>query len=87
MVWTSYIGGFPLIPGDEQIVSPYGADIDTTIAGRVRYTNGFITPLSEMNKIKGLIHQSTNDDTFTGETRMMVAEWDRVAQYSGDAVS
>ena len=77
----------PLIPDIHNIVSPYGADIDTRIAGTVRYTNGFIKTSAQMPSIIYFIKSQTNDYSFNGETRMLAVEWDSVAKLNGDAVS
>ena len=73
----------PTIPGSRNVVSPYGADIDTGIAGTVRYTR-FLTSHPEMRNVSEFI--STKMGAFTG-TRMMVAEWDGVAKSGGSSVS
>ena len=74
----------PTIPGSSNLVSPYGADIDTQTAGMVRYTQ-FLTSHPEMSNVSDII--STNMGvSFTG-TRMMVAEWNGVAKSGGSSVS
>ena len=79
----------PLIPQIHNIVSPYGADIDTRISGTVRYTDGFITSAHavQIPSIINFIKSQTNDCSFNGETRMMAVEWGSVAQLNGYAVS
>ena len=67
----------PTIPGTNSIVSPYGADIDTSVTGTVRYTTEFITYYPYISSISYLIYTITGDYYFYG-TRMMVVEWDRV---------
>ena len=74
----------PTIPGNRSIVSPYGADIDTTVAGTVRHT-GFVTNHPEMDRVSCFIQTKTKD-SFNG-TRMMVAEWDGVARRDFSDVS
>ena len=73
----------PTIPGSTNVVSPYGADIDTGIAGTVRYT-GFLTNHPEINNVNYFI--STKKTLFFTGTRMMVAEWDGVAKAGGTSV-
>ena len=74
----------PTIPGSINVVSPYGADIDTGIAGAVRYTR-FLTSHPEMRNVSEFISTKMGV-SFTG-TRMMVAEWDGVAKSGGSSVS
>ena len=76
----------PTIPGHSNIVSPYGADIDTSIAGTVRYTTGFSSSHPQMSSVSSFIQTQTRDYSFSG-TRMMVVEWNNVAQYEGNSVS
>ena len=75
----------PDIPGTNNIVSPYGADINTNIAGTVRYTGFNSYHTTQMSSVSSFIRTSTGD-SFYG-TRMMVAEWDGVAKYLGSSVS
>ena len=75
----------PSIPGTNNIVSPYGADIDTGVAGTVRYTGFTTNYYTQRNTVSSFIRTSTGD-SFYG-TRMMVVEWDGVARYSGSSVS
>ena len=75
----------PTIPGDSRIVSPYGANIDTFIAGRVLYSSGFFSSHPQMSSISSFIETRTGD-SFSG-TRMMVVEWDNVASDGGSSVS
>ena len=75
----------PEIPGTSYVVVPYGADIDTTIAGTVKYTEFTSTDYTQMNSISSFI-QSQTSQSFLG-IRMMIAEWNGVAQYSGTPVS
>ena len=82
---TEPISTSPSIPGSLKIVSPYGANIDTRIAGSVRYTDGFINHHSQMGTVSSFIRSWTNDSFHA--TRMMVAEWDGVAQQQGNSVS
>ena len=74
----------PTIPGSINVVSPYGADIDTGIAGVFRYT-AFVTSHPEMSNVSEFISTEMGV-SFTG-TRMMVAEWDGVAKSGGSSVS
>ena len=76
----------PTIPGDSNIVSPYGADIDTSIAGTVRYTTGFSSSHPQMSSVSSFIQTRTRDYSFSGK-RMMVVEWKNVAEYEGNSVS
>ena len=66
------------------IVAPYAADIDTSVTGTVRYTE-FMSNRFNLLDVSNFIEEETGV-TFEG-TRMMVAEWDGVAQYNGDPVS
>ena len=75
----------PTIPGTSNIVSPYGADIDTNIAGSVEYTTGFSSSHPQMSIISSFIQTQTGE-SFSG-TRMMVVEWDNVARDGGNIVS
>ena len=75
----------PTIPGTSNIVSPYGADIDTNIAGTVEYTTGFSSSHSQMSSVSSFIQTQTGE-SFSG-TRMMVVDWDNVAQDGGNVVS
>ncbi|CAI8020988.1 Alpha-tectorin [Geodia barretti] len=79
-------GTSPSIPGSNSVISPYGADIDTRIAGMVRYTNGFTTSHPQMYSVSEFIRSNTEDYSFTG-TRMMVVEWDGVAKLGGSSFS
>ena len=74
----------PRIPETENIVSPYGADTDTSIAGTVRYT-GFTSNTVQLRGVSGYIEDITGFE-FDG-TKMMVVEWDDVAKAYGSAVS
>jgi hypothetical protein len=73
----------PEIPDTDNIVSPYGADIDPSLTGTVRYTD-FITYHPQMNSVSNFIWSQTKK-SFYG-TRMMVAEWDSVPKYDGSSV-
>ena len=79
----------PTIPGTNTIVSPYGADIDTSGAGTVRYTTEFITyhPYGDAGfiyhpdiiRVSNLISTITAHYYFYGRRkRVMVVEWDHV---------
>ena len=76
--------------GPNSVVAPYGADIDTRIAGRVHYTQ-VITNTSEMKTVNNFIRDEIaipdvpGSGSFSG-VRMLVAEWDRVAEYDGEKV-
>ena len=74
----------PTIPGSSNVVSPYGADIETRTVGTIRYT-GFLTSHPEMRNVSDFINTKIGG-SFTG-TRMMVAEWDHVAKYGSRSVS
>ena len=74
----------PEIPGTSPIVAPYAANINPEIAGTVRYTQ-FTTTDFQMSRVSSFI-QSQAGNSFYG-TRMMVAEWDSVAEHSGLSVS
>ena len=65
----------PTIPGTNSIVSPYGADIDTSVTGTVRYTTEFITyyPGYYYNP-----YSPRTLDYILNGARIMVVEWDCV---------
>ena len=68
-------------------VAPYGADINTGIAGTVRYTDfdTYSSSGSSMTIVSSFIRDETGDN-FYGR-KMMVAEWNGVAKYSEISVS
>ena len=72
------------LPGYFSIVSPYLANISVGLVGSVRMT-GFTTDHPQMSEISDFIQYQTGGDSFIG-TRMMVAEWDRVAEFDGNGV-
>ena len=75
---------YPLsFPSSCSIVAPYGADINTEIAGSVRYTDFYTysSTDSAMTTVSSFIRDETRD-SFYG-IRMMVAEWNGVAEYNG----
>ena len=74
----------PDIPGTNNVVVPYGADIDASVAGTVRYTQ-FRTSHYQMSTVSSFIRSQTSD-SFYG-TRMMVAEWNGVPKFGGFSVS
>ena len=74
----------PGIPGTENIVSPYGAPINTSVAGSVKYI-GFTTSHQDMGTVSAFIWLKTGL-SFRG-TRMMAVEWSGVAQRGGTPVS
>ena len=74
---------FPAIPKTNNIASPYGAHIDTSLAGRVRYMP-FTSNNSQLTRVNTFIESQTGF-LFSGTT-MMVAEWDHVAKYGGSSV-
>ena len=69
------------------VVAPYAADINTQIAGSVQYTDFYIYSSSDssMTTVSSFIRDETGDN-FYG-SRMMVAEWNGVAEYGGSSVS
>ena len=71
------------VEGIHSIVSPYGADIDTSVGGAVAYTN-FRTPGDDLEEVSSFIEDQL-DVEFRGN-RMMAARWDNVAQYDGSNV-
>ena len=72
------------IPGIDNIVAPYGADINPNSAGTVRYTT-FITDYSQINTVSSFI-RSQITHYFHG-TRMMIAEWNGVPRFGRITVS
>ena len=81
---SSYALGFP---SSCSVVAPYGADINTQIAGSVQYTDFYTysSSGSAMSTVSSFIRDETGD-YFYGN-RMMVAEWNGVAEYDGSSVS
>ena len=74
-------------PTSCSLVAPYVANINTEIAGTVQYTD-FDTYTStgySMSTVSSFIRDETGD-YFYGN-RMMVAEWNGVAEYNGSSVS
>ena len=74
----------PLIPGTDYIVSPYGADTDTSISGTVTYTQ-FSSNDPQLSQLNEFIRKSTGFE-FDGN-KMMIVEWYNVAKARGNAVS
>ena len=81
---SSYTLSFP---SSCSVVAPYAADINTQIAGSVRYTDFYTysSSGSAMSTVSRFIRDETGD-YFYGN-RMMVAEWNGVAKYNGISVS
>ena len=75
------------IPGSSSysVVAPFGADIDTSSRGSVKYTQFTTSDYTQMNTVSTFI-QSQTGNSFYG-TRMMVAEWNGVPKYLGSTVS
>ena len=69
------------------VVAPYGANSNTEIAGFVRYTDfdTYSSTGSAMTTVSTFIQYETGH-SFYG-SRMMVAEWNGVAEYGGSSVS
>ena len=69
------------------VVAPFGADVNTELAGTVRYTDfdTYSSTSYSMSTVSRFIRDKTGD-YFYG-SRMMVAEWDGVAKYNGYSVS
>ena len=74
----------PVIPGTDYIVSPYGADTDTSISGTVTYTQ-FRSNDPQLSQLNDFISYQ-NGFEFDGN-RMMIVEWYDVAKAHGTAVS
>ena len=74
----------PDIPGTDYIVSPYGADTDTSISGTVHYTQ-FSSNDRHLSQLNEFIRSKTGFE-FDGN-RMMIVEWYDVAKAHGTAVS
>ena len=72
------------IPSTSNVVVPYGADLDPSEGGTVRYT-GFITDYTRLNTASSFI-RSQSGSSFSG-TRMMIAQWNNVPRFSGSFVS
>ena len=81
---SSYTLNFP---SSCSAVAPYAADINTRIAGSVQYADFYTysSTDSAMTTVSSFIRNETGD-SFYG-SRMMVAEWNGVAEYGGSSVS
>ena len=75
----------PSLPGSENILSPYGAGINTSIAGTVKYMQ-FSTSHQDIGPVSSFVQLLTGLSSFRG-TRMMAVEWSGVAQRGGSSVS
>ena len=77
----------PSIPGSCSIVAPYAANVNAQLAGIVQYTgfNVYLSTDSSMSTVSRFVRNQTGDN-FNGN-KMMVAEWDGVAQLNGASVS
>ena len=75
----------PSIPGTENIVSPYGADIDPSVAGTVQYTS-FNSHSSHLSTVSSFVRSETGNYNFYGNT-MMIAEWNSVSKFGRSSVS
>lgn len=64
------------IPDANNVVVPYGADLDPSSGGKVRYT-GFITDSTRLNTVSSFI-RSQGDSGFSG-TQMIIAEWTKLS--------
>ena len=69
------------------VVAPYSANINTEIAGTVRYTDfdTYSYSDSSMTTVSSFIQDQTGD-YFEGYS-MMVAEWNGVSRFNGISVS
>ena len=67
------------------VVAPFGADIDTTSTGSVKYTQFTTSDSFQMSRVSSFIRSQTGH-SFYG-TRMMVAEWNGVPKYHRSIVS
>ena len=72
------------IPGDFSLVSPYLANIDVSVVGSVRLTDGFAGDHPRISEVSSFVESQTGA-SFSG-TRMMVVEWDSMAEFSGSEV-
>ena len=81
------VPNFP-VPNDGNIVAPYGADIDTSTTGSVRYADfsQFSILDSRTTDITNFIRTNTLDDFFRVDS-MVVAEWNLVHHSNGQYVS
>ena len=63
------VPNFPL-PDNGMIVAPFGADIDTSITGSVRYNSkfGILDSYSKMRDVSDFIRANTLDDFFSPKT-------------------
>ena len=75
----------PSLPGSENILSPYGAGINTSIAGTVKYMP-FTTSHQDIGPVSSFVQGLIGLSSFRG-TRMMAVEWSGVAQRGGSSVS
>ena len=78
------VPNFPL-PDNGMIVAPFGADIDTSITGSVRYTSYFGI-FESMRYVSDFIRANTLHNFFLAKN-MIAAEWDYVATKGGSRVS
>ena len=75
----------PEIPGPHNdLVVPYGADIDTRLVGSVRYTSFSSSNQTQLETVSAFIEDKA-DHHFRG-TKMMVAEWFDVPRSGGSSV-
>lgn len=79
----STVTDFPIFNND-MIVAPYGANIDISQQGMVRYA--YIDDYTYTRDISTFIRVSTIDDYFFADS-MIVAEWDHVPRYGDREVS
>ena len=79
----STVTNFPIF-NNNMIVAPYGANIDISQQGSVRYA--YIDDYTYTRDISTFIRVSTIDDYFLADS-MIVAEWDHVSRYGDREVS
>ena len=72
----------PRIPGDTNIVSPYGADINTVVGGRVRYRR-----FDHSYVISNFIFREAGDYLNFDSMRGFIIAWDEVALDNGISVA
>ena len=68
------------LPNSDSIVAPFAADIDTTQAGSVKYTNFTSSHSQDLDTVTSFINSQANSFDFSGSD-MRVVEWEAVPQY------
>ena len=77
---------FPL-PNSSSIVAPFAADIDTTLAGSVRYTDFSSAYNSHIIAVTSFVNAEIDNEYVFSAASMMVVEWNTVPKDSQSTVS